>query len=120
MNFTSLVLSFIIHKASSYIRNGFFLAPDLDIDYQDHLPRVHMNISVIKVGEEATVTEIDASADAEIILRLRALGLVVGATVIVERKLPFGGPIVVRFGGGAFALEPQAAKFVRVVLKEKI
>lgn len=73
-----------------------------------------MRISEILEGGTVTVTGFGGDADEESISRFRALGFVIGAVVFVERRLPFGGPIVVRVGGSSLALEIYAARFVRV------
>ncbi len=71
----------------------------------------------IKSGQDAVISQFSSDATPELISRFRALGLVMGAIVTVERHLPFGGPVVVRFGGGAFALEPEAASLIHVNAK---
>ncbi len=73
-----------------------------------------MRISELKAGDAATVVGFDARTPPSTVDRFRALGFVVGTALVVERRLPFGGPMVVRLGGSAFSLEPEAAAFIDV------
>jgi len=73
-------------------------------------------IADLSPGTSATVAGFAPGASVESISRFRALGFVVGTAIEIERRLPFGGPIVVRLGGAAFAIEPDAARQVAISL----
>jgi len=71
-------------------------------------------ITDLTAGSSAVVTGLATDATPETINRFRSLGFVTGSALLVERCLPFGGPIVLRLGGASFAIEPAAAKLVKV------
>ena len=77
-----------------------------------------MFIADLAPGVAATVSGFATHAASETVTRFRALGFVIGTAIEVERKLPFDGPIVVRLGGAAFAIEPEAARQVTVLVGE--
>jgi Fe2+ transport system protein FeoA len=73
-----------------------------------------VRLTELDPGRTAQVSGFADDSLPETTARFRALGFVVGSEVLVERRLPFGGPIVVRLGGGAFALDQDAAASVLV------
>lgn len=77
-----------------------------------------MRLSDLNVGSTATIDGFFDDTPVESVSRFKALGFLHGAEVIVERHLPFGGPLVVNVGGCAFALERAASSCVRVVRGE--
>jgi Fe2+ transport system protein FeoA len=64
-----------------------------------------------------TPLEVVALADSPIGRRLATLGLEPGAPVIVQRRAPFGGPLLVALGGSRLALRPDEATAVSVVTR---
>jgi len=59
---------------------------------------------VVKISEETS----------PILQRLATLGLIPGASIEVERKIPFGGPITIKVGDGSHTLEHKFASIINV------
>jgi len=64
----------------------------------------------LEPGVVATVVEVEAGERR----RLAAEGLASGDRVVVEERLPLGGPIVVRVGRARLALARRVAAAIRV------
>lgn len=77
-----------------------------------------MRLSDVMVGSTAIVEGFSDETPLDSAARFRALGFLQGAVVGVQRALPFGGPLVVSIGGGAFALERSASTFIQVTMSE--
>lgn len=60
-------------------------------------------LSDVPVGQTVRVEAL-LNLSAPLKARLTALGLVPGTELVVERRMPFGGPVVVRFADQRFAL----------------
>lgn len=73
-----------------------------------------MWLSGLIAGSVATIVGFSDDTPPDFISRFRALGFLPGTDVHVERRLPFGGPLVVNIGGSSFALEREASACVRV------
>lgn len=59
---------------------------------------------IVKITEEKTA----------ILQHLATLGLIPGASIEVERKIPFGGPITIKVGDGSHTLEHKLASIINV------
>ena len=72
-----------------------------------------MSLADLPLGVHAVIARVDLD-DVDGAL-LRAMGLAPGQKVRVLRKAPFGGPLQVRVGEGAFAIARSLARSVEVV-----
>lgn len=77
-----------------------------------------MDLSVLKLNQEAEVVSVDDGAEGDVLSRrLRELGFVPGEPVRLLAKAPFGGdPVLIHVGDTKFALRLNEAKRVRVRL----
>lgn len=65
-------------------------------------------------SKSATVTQIDASLDQQIVARLGEMGLSNGRNVHCVRRGPLGGPMVMQLGGSIFAIENDLASRIQI------
>ncbi len=71
-----------------------------------------MNLSEVKIGEEAIIWEI--SSKCKIKRRLSDMGFVKGTVVKVLFSAPFGGPIEVLIRGYKIVLRKNDAKMISI------
>lgn len=76
------------------------------------MPRAALPLTELPIGREGVI-EAMALDDREA-LGLRAMGVAEGRPVVVLRRAPFGGPLHVRVGDAAFALDRSLAARVLV------
>ncbi len=71
-----------------------------------------MRLIELGYSNSATVTAIHG--DTLSVERLEEMGLSIGRHVVLVRKIPFGGPYVVRAGATFIALRDSEASFIEV------
>jgi Fe2+ transport system protein FeoA len=77
-----------------------------------HVPHSPAVLSALHAGAEGVV----ASLDPAVASALEDVGIAVGTVLVVEHRIPLGGPIVVRVGTARVALGRPIAKGVRVTV----
>jgi ferrous iron transport protein A len=73
-----------------------------------------MNLSQIKFGEVATITQVKGDLLA---LKLFEMGVLPGEEVALENVAPFGDPIAVRVGEYKLCLRLQDAAHIQIEIK---
>ncbi|MCU0682717.1 MAG: ferrous iron transport protein A [Polyangiaceae bacterium] len=76
------------------------------------MPRAALPLTELPIGREGVIEAI--TFDDREALGLRAMGVAEGRPVVVLRRAPFGGPLHVRVGDAAFALDRSLAARIRV------
>lgn len=71
-------------------------------------------LSVVPLGEAATVVGLDVDLDAQTARRLYDLGFTAGTNVRVVRTSPLGGPRIYRVDDYELALRAQEASLIEV------
>jgi len=71
-----------------------------------------MKLSQLKVGQRAKVVRVKSSQ--ELSRRLRAMGLIKGEVITVEKVAPLGDPIEIRVKGTKLSLRKKEAENVEV------
>ena len=71
-----------------------------------------MKLSQLKVGQRAKVVRVKSSQ--ELSRRLRAMGLIKGEVITVEKLAPLGDPIEIRVKGTKLSLRKKEAENVEV------
>lgn len=71
-----------------------------------------MNVTELKAGEVGIVTGIEA--DEKAVRRLAMLNVFVGAQVILVRRAPLGGGVMLEAGGVRLALSKKLAAGIRI------
>ncbi|UCE81526.1 MAG: metal-dependent transcriptional regulator [Methanobacteriota archaeon] len=76
--------------------------------------RKALKLSDVDEGRTATISHL-VSKDKDELCRTLAMGLVPGATVTVEKKMPLGGPIIVNLKGTRVAIARSIGDALRMV-----
>lgn len=71
-----------------------------------------MTLDHLTPGQDARIAQVDASS--AVMLRLMEMGLVPGASVRIEKRAPFGGPLELRVGGYLLSIRRDEAKKLTV------
>ncbi|MBK6688018.1 MAG: ferrous iron transport protein A [Deltaproteobacteria bacterium] len=71
-----------------------------------------MTLDRLASGLDARITVVDSSSP--VMLRLMEMGLVPGASVRIEKRAPFGGPLELRVGGYLLSIRLDEAKKLTV------
>ncbi|MEO2065974.1 MAG: ferrous iron transport protein A [Desulfurobacteriaceae bacterium] len=71
-----------------------------------------MKLSQLKVGQRAKVVRVKSSQ--ELSRRLRAMGLIKGEVITVEKVAPLGDPIEIRVKGTKLSVRKKDAENVEV------
>jgi ferrous iron transport protein A len=79
---------------------------------------MEINLSELKVGEEAKITSVNVTG--EIRRRLLDLGVSKGLKIKVIRKAPLGDPIEIFFQGCHLTLRIEEAKYIKVLKNSMI
>lgn len=80
---------------------------------QPDIKGLSVQLDKLRQGETASITHI-ASEDLDRVRRLISMGFVPGHDIIIEEKVPVGGPLLVRIEGRRIALAKDMASLVWV------
>ena len=72
-----------------------------------------MTLVDLQVGQEATIEHVDSNSDQ--FCRYFESGFVPGATIKMQQKTPFGGPVVVAVGNAQYALITKDAQSIGIM-----
>ena len=72
-----------------------------------------MELSVVKPNSQV---KIQCFNDTDLELKLLEFGIAIGSKVFVQRKAPFGGPILIETQNGMIALRKEEAQTLEVEL----
>ncbi len=73
----------------------------------------HVSLSDIREGDTAVVSHV-ACDDKDELCEMLAMGFVPGSRITVEKKVPMGGPIIVRMKGTRVAIARDRSKFLHM------
>lgn len=80
---------------------------------QPDIKGLSVQLDKLRQGETASITHI-ASEDLDRVRRLISMGFVPGHDIVIEEKVPVGGPLLVRIEGRRIALAKDMASLVWV------
>ena len=75
-----------------------------------------MDLTNLKPGHKAWIKDI-AGVSGQLKRRLIDLGVMEGAEIIIQRALPFGGPLTIEMGGQWIGIRRSDAKNILLEMK---
>ena len=70
-----------------------------------------MHLSEVNTSARASITSFN---DPDLELKLMEFGVAIGSQIVIQRRAPFGGPILIETQNGMIALRKEEAKTLDV------